>query len=70
MSAELKECSCGGEFLRHGKTYYGDTSIVGVRYICRDCRKSKTVRFQSDEVNGSLFLNSNGRPFMNDWRYA
>lgn len=66
----MKSCACGGDFLRHGTTYYTDTSIIGIRYICRDCRKSKTVRMPTDDVKGLLFFNSTGRPTKRDWRHA
>ena len=65
----MKFCECGGEFLRHGKTAYKDTSIIGVRYICRDCRKSHTERFEADPVKGFVYFNPTGRPTLKDWRH-
>lgn len=65
----MKTCSCGGEFLRHGITRYKCSDMVGVRYICRECRKSHTERFKADSVEGVLFFNATGRPTLKDWRY-
>lgn len=64
-----KYCSCGGDLLRHGVTEYSDPSIIGVRYICRECRKSKTVRMANDNVTGIAFFNPTGRPTKKDWRF-
>lgn len=67
----MKSCACGGDFLRHGtKKYKVSPNVVGIRYICRECHKSKTVRMASDDVKGVLFFNSTGRPTKNDWRHA
>lgn len=65
----MKSCECGGELLRHGKTYYKGSDVVGVRYICKECRKSRTERFDGDSVDGRVFFNSTGRPTMKDWRF-
>lgn len=66
----MKTCNCGGDLLRHGTTKYADPSIVGVRYICRECGKSFTQRMASDKQAGLLFFNSTGRPTKKDWRMA
>jgi len=62
-------CECGGDLLRHGVTEYADPSIIGVRYICRDCRKSKTVRMPTDRKTGYAYFNNTGRPTVKDWRF-
>lgn len=65
----MKSCDCGGDLLRHAITEYVDPSIVGIRYICKECKRSKTVRMASDDVKGLLYFNSTGRPTMKDWRH-
>lgn len=68
----MKTCAhCGGDLLRHGVTHYlRDPSLIGVRYICRDCRTSFTQRMKQDEPTGLLLLNKTGRPTLKDWRAA
>jgi hypothetical protein len=68
----MKSCQhCGGDLLRHGVTYYrADPSIIGIRYICRECRKSFTQRVSDDKPTGLLFFNATGRPHRKDWRMA
>ena len=52
----MKTCECGGKYYRHGEGYAGSQ-----RYICKECRKSITVR------NGKV---SEGRKMIRDWRHA
>ncbi len=67
----MKTCTCGGELLRHGVKYYSrDTSIIGIRYRCRECNATFTERMQEDAVKGCLFFNATGRPTLKDWRFA
>ncbi len=68
----MKTCQhCDGDLLRHGVTYYRrDPSIVGVRYICRDCRTSFTQRVDAEKPSGYAFFNQTGRPYNKDWRMA
>lgn len=67
----MKTCPhCEGELLRHGVTHYKHSETVGVRFICRDCRKSFTERMKADTVAGLLFFAATGRPTLKDWRYA
>lgn len=42
---------------------------MGIRYCCKDCRKSFTVRVEADDITGLGFFNSTGRPYMKDWRH-
>ncbi len=59
----MKPCPyCGGTLLRHG-TSENRTISVGIRYRCRNCRKSLTVR---DGEISTL----KGRPFKIDWRHS
>lgn len=67
----MKTCPhCDGELLRHGMTdYKRDQSIVGVRYKCRECNKTFTVREQAGQSSEArLHFNQAGRPFIKDWR--
>lgn len=68
----MKLCPhCGGDLLRHGiTTYKHAATVVGVRYRCRDCRKSFTKRVERDQIRGVLFFNDTGRPTLKDWRFA
>lgn len=68
----MKVCEhCGGDLLRHGVTHYtSDTSIIGVRYRCRECNKTFTQRMADDASRGALFFNSTGRPHRKDWRMS
>lgn len=58
----MKFCECGGDYLRHGIVK------TGIRYICRDCRKSFTQRGE-DVIKGKKTFNETGRPTLNDWRF-
>lgn len=51
----MRTCACGGMLYRHEDR--GDA----VRYRCKECRKSITVR------NGEVST-LRGRPMKNDWR--
>jgi hypothetical protein len=65
----LKTCECGGDYLRHGLSYYkSDPNLIGIRYKCRDCKKTHTERFEEDTING-VFFNYIGRPTLKDSRY-
>lgn len=55
MVPEMKMCACGGMFYRHEDR--GDA----IRYRCKECRKSITVR------NGEV-SKLKGRPMKYDWR--
>ena len=66
----MKLCVCGGELLRHGLKIYKSSGIVGVRYACRECRKTFTQRMTKDVDTGRLFFTPRGRPTVKDWRYA
>lgn len=67
-----KTCHCGGELLRHGFYYYKQTDFTGIRYICRDCRKSSTSLEESSEIHGrgKLRFNATGRPTIQDARHS
>ena len=70
----MKTCDCGGELLRHGVTHFkgknAPVGMVGVRYRCRECRKTFTVRLVSDDRAGFLHFHATGRPTAKDWRHA
>ena len=67
----MRHCTCGGDLLRHGVTQYKENkSIIGVRYICRECRKTFTQRGEKVKKQGMLFFSETGRPTINDWRYG
>lgn len=67
----MKTCPhCEGELLRHAKTAYKGSKTIGIRFICRECRKSFTQRFEADTVAGLLFFSTTGRPTLKDWRYV
>ena len=59
---------CEGELLRHGVARrLGEQ--YGVRYKCRDCGKTFTVREQAGQSSESrLHFNQTGRPYIKDWR--
>ncbi len=67
----MKTCECcGGDLLRHGITHYkGDFRVIGIRYKCRECTKTFTVRMQKSETSErKLCFNQTGRPHQCDWR--
>lgn len=67
----MKLCECGGDLLRHGSSEYkSDPEYKRIRYKCRECNKTFTVRVLKDVVKGARFFNSTGRPNKDDWRYA
>jgi len=51
---------CGGFLYRRGNVFY-KSGEIGLRYTCRECKKSITVK------NG--VLQSLGRPPIKDWRF-
>lgn len=62
---------CGGDLLRHGTVSYASVNApVGVRYRCRDCRKTMLIRMKSDELKGFLRFSVEGRSNLKDWRYS
>lgn len=54
----MKTCACGGKLYRHGQQMDG-----ALRYRCKDCKKTMTVR---DGKQSTL----RGRPIQEDWRHA
>lgn len=70
----MKTCAhCDGDLLRHGKAmdYKGDKSLVRIRYRCRDCQRTFTVRMaRENEHMGLAFFSATGRPTVKDWRMA
>ena len=66
----MKYCECGGMLNRHSIKHYKGSSLVGIRYKCKDCSKTQTYRLDQDVIKGIKFFNSTGRPSKNDWRYA
>jgi len=67
-----KTCQCGGDLLRHGFYYYKQAAFTGIRYICRDCRKSITRLEETSAITGTgkLRFNSTGRPTIQDARHS
>ena len=66
----MKTCNhCDGDLLRHGVSRHKNGDIYGVRYICRECRASFTVRCE-DRHAGVLNYGMGGRPTVKDWRMS
>lgn len=59
---------CDGELLRHGVARkHGEQ--YGIRYKCRDCGKTFTVRDTTESARcARLHFNQTGRPLIKDWR--
>lgn len=68
----MKTCQhCGGDLLRHSvhRHYRQDPSIIGIRYKCRECSKTFTVRIpKQSNRHDPIQFHQTGRPHQCDWR--